>query len=63
MDGREFAQNLLATAPHLKVIYTSGYSSEMHLRDLKLGPGVSFLSKPFDMLTLAQLIRDSLAGK
>ena len=62
ITGKDFAQNLLAGAPALKVIYISGYSPDIRLTDLQLGPGIRFLSKPFDTATLAQVVREVLNG-
>jgi two-component system cell cycle sensor histidine kinase/response regulator CckA len=60
MNGKEFAEKLLAEAPKLKVIYMSGYSPDITLSDLRLGDGIHFLPKPFDTFTLAQTIRTAL---
>jgi len=60
MNGKEFAQRLLAESSELKVIYMSGYSPDITLSDLHLGEGVCFLAKPFDTFTLAQTIRAAL---
>jgi CheY-like chemotaxis protein len=57
MSGKEFAEQLLAETPKLKVIYMSGYSPDITLSDLHLGEGVRFLAKPFDTSALAQTIR------
>ena len=59
MSGRELAQELKARKPELKVIYTSGYSSdvmgaEAELRDVK------FLQKPYPPPRLAQTVRECL---
>jgi len=59
MTGRELAETLRRQKPELKVIYTSGYSSDVmgqeHApRDIK------FLQKPYPPLELAQAVRESL---
>ncbi|HSY19441.1 MAG TPA: PAS domain-containing protein [Candidatus Acidoferrales bacterium] len=60
MNGKEFAEKLLAEAPKLKVIYMSGYSPDITLSDLHLGQGIHFLAKPFDTIALAKTIRAAL---
>ena len=45
MTGRELAEQLKSRKPELKIIYTSGYSSEVMGSDMGL-PGSKFLAKP-----------------
>jgi len=59
-NGRELAERLSAESPNLKVIYTSGYSTEVAGPDLQLEDGVNFLSKPFEAHKLARTIRAQL---
>ena len=59
MTGRELAEELKTRKPTLKVLYTSGYSSdvmggEMGLRD------TMFLQKPYPPPLLAKTVRDCL---
>jgi len=60
MSGKDLAQRILQENPKLKVIYMSGYSSEVAGKDFPLKEGVNFLTKPFQALKLAQTIRNSL---
>ena len=60
MTGKELAQKLLQRNPKLKVIYASGYSSEIAGEHILLETGVNFLTKPFQARTLAQTIRNRL---
>ena len=60
LTGKELAQRLLRENPKLKVIYMSGYTTELVGRDFPLKEGVNFLAKPFETSLLAQIIRDSL---
>jgi len=46
----------------LKVIYASGYSTEVAGRDFSLEEGVNFLAKPFEASKLAQTVRNCLDG-
>jgi CheY-like chemotaxis protein len=60
LNGIELAAQLLAQAPALKVIYTSGYSTHLATEDLRLEEGVNFLSKPYALNRLTHIIRNSL---
>ncbi len=46
-NGLELSRLLLAKKPELKVIYTSGYSSDLFGSDVKLREGVNYLPKPY----------------
>ena len=59
MTGRELAEQLKARKPNLKVIYTSGYSSEVMGPESELR-GARFLQKPYPPPRLAQVVRESL---
>jgi PAS domain S-box-containing protein len=60
MTGKDLAQRLLKENPKLKVIYMSGYSTELFEKDFPLNKGVNFLAKPFQTFELAQAIRNRL---
>jgi CheY-like chemotaxis protein len=60
MNGKELARRLLKEEPELKVIYMSGYSTEVAGKDLSLEAGANFLGKPFQASDLAQTIRARL---
>ena len=59
MTGRELAEKLQSEKPGLKVIYTSGYSTEVG-KGLQLIEGVNFLQKPYPSGKLVQAVRKSL---
>ena len=59
MTGRELADQLKKRKPSLKVIYTSGYSSEVMGRD-DHPPDIRFLQKPYPPPQLAQTVRECL---
>ena len=65
MTGSDLAAQLSKRSPRLKVIYTSGYSDGMAGKDISLLEGRDFLSKPYSVGKLAQLVRQCLdnAGK
>jgi signal transduction histidine kinase/FixJ family two-component response regulator len=60
MTGGELAGKLIAQVPQLRVIYSSGYSSEIVNKHVRLEEGVNFLSKPFETRKLAQTVRNRL---
>jgi PAS domain S-box-containing protein len=60
MTGKELGERLLKKNPKLKVIYASGYSSEVAGKDFQLEEGVNFLTKPFQAQKLARTVRNCL---
>ena len=59
MTGKELAQELKTRKPDLKVIYTSGYSSDVMGEDPELRD-VKFLQKPYPPPQLAKAVRECL---
>jgi PAS domain S-box-containing protein len=59
LTGFNLAEKLRAEKPQLRVIYTSGYSTEIR-KAARLGAGAKFLQKPYSPSVLARLVRDSL---
>ena len=62
ISGRELAETLRGRKPDLKIIFTSGYSSEVMGRDPSLGD-IRFLQKPYPPPQLAQTVRECLDVK
>jgi two-component system, cell cycle sensor histidine kinase and response regulator CckA len=62
MSGGELANDLVKRHPKLKIIYTSGYSSEILKQDSLLAQGINFLPKPYDLPELLKAIRLCLDG-
>jgi two-component system, cell cycle sensor histidine kinase and response regulator CckA len=60
MTGIDLAKRLLQEKPKLKVVYMSGYSAKLVGKDFQMKEGANFVSKPFEVLKLAQTIRASL---
>ena len=60
VNGRELAGQLLASRPELKVIYTSGYSTDIAEADFTLREGLNFLQKPYSSQKLAEIVRECL---
>ena len=60
MSGRQLAERLKADMPELKILYTSGYSTELLGKDLELKEGINFLQKPYPPSKLLQTVRSAL---
>ncbi len=60
VNGLELSQRLLARQPSLKVIYTSGYSSELFGSDIQLEDGRNYLPKPYLSAKLTSILRRAL---
>lgn len=63
VNGRQIAEQLKAERSTLKVVYASGFTSEL-IEDVQeeLVEGVNFLQKPYTTQTLAQTVRQCLAA-
>jgi two-component system cell cycle sensor histidine kinase/response regulator CckA len=59
MTGRELAEQLKHRKPNLKIVFTSGYSSDLIDHDEELAD-VRFLQKPYPPPQLAQTVRECL---
>ena len=62
-SGLDVAEHCLSTKPNLKVIYTSGYSSELFGSDLQLKDGVNYLPKPYFTRKLTAIVCGALERK
>jgi two-component system cell cycle sensor histidine kinase/response regulator CckA len=60
MNGRDLAKNLLALYPHLKRLFTSGYTANVIAHNGVLDEGVHFIQKPFSKKDLAAKVREVL---
>lgn len=60
LTGAQLAKQLCQINSALKVLYISGYSSEVLGKELALTEGVNFLTKPFHPHQLAEIIRANL---
>ena len=59
MGGREFAVAAVKLRPGLKVVFVSGHTQDVILKE-GIQHGEAFLQKPFDPMQLAQKVRDTL---
>jgi DNA-binding NarL/FixJ family response regulator len=60
LNGPELAEQIASLRPGIKVIFTSGYSSETIARRGSLDPAVAFIPKPYRPKALARRIREVL---
>ncbi len=57
VTGRDLAETLLADKPALKVIFSSGYSTDMVGNNFLLEEEINFLPKPYPPKALIQIVR------
>ncbi|MGC3960516.1 MAG: ATP-binding protein [Verrucomicrobiota bacterium] len=60
VSGRELAQQLRAEKPALKVLFSSGYSTDLVGKNTHLQDGKNFLPKPYNPEKLANTVRKCL---
>ncbi|MBZ9678379.1 CHASE3 domain-containing protein [Mesorhizobium sp. ES1-1] len=60
MNGRKLAQEALQRVPHLKVIFTTGFTRNAVVHNGVLDHDVHFLAKPFTIEQLAAKLREVL---
>lgn len=63
VSGAALAQQLLKKSPRLRVLYTSGYSTELIESADQLIEGVNFLPKPFEVSNLIKTVQRCLASE
>ncbi len=61
MNGRDLYENLIYLRPDLKVLYISGYDSNIIAHQGILEGGVHFLQKPFTAEALANKVREAMS--
>jgi PAS domain S-box-containing protein len=62
MGGRQLADHLIASDPQLKVVFMSGYTDDVVLRNGVMQSDAGFLQKPFASNALLWKVRDALDG-
>jgi signal transduction histidine kinase/ActR/RegA family two-component response regulator len=60
MSGKVLADHAIGKLPHLKVLFTTGFSRNAVIHNNILDAGVNFLPKPFTVTQLAQKVRSVL---
>ncbi len=63
ITGRDLAVCMAGLRPEMKVLFTSGYTSNVIAHQGVLDPGLSYLSKPFTPTLLAQRVRSILSNR
>ncbi len=61
-NGRKLAEQALERWPHLKVLFTTGFTRNAVVHNGVIDPGVHFLAKPFTIDQLAMKLREVLDG-
>jgi len=54
---------MLLLNPNLKLLFMSGYTSNVIAHDEMLSPGAHFIQKPFTRKALAAKLRESLVNR
>ncbi len=62
MSGKDIALMCTAVIPALKVLYMSGYTSDVIMHHGVLDEGLAFLQKPFSPVSLTAKVREVLDG-
>ena len=60
LNGRQLATEAEQRRPHLKVLFTTGYTRNAIVHHGRLDPGVQLISKPFTLQELGKKIREVL---
>ncbi|MDZ7699219.1 MAG: response regulator [Deltaproteobacteria bacterium] len=60
MNGKELAKKLRAVRPTVKLLFMSGYTSDVMARHGVLDQGMNFIEKPFAFTELAEKVRQVL---
>ena len=60
ITGLELFQRFKQTKATLKAIVSSGYSMELATANVPTGPDLAYLSKPYEIATLAAAVRRCL---
>jgi CheY-like chemotaxis protein len=63
MNGRQLVDAARVARPELKVLFMTGYAENAAIANGFLEPGMSMITKPFAMETLATRIRDIIEGR
>ena len=63
MNGRDLAKHMLSLYPNIKILFMSGYTSNVIAHHGVLDEGVHFIQKPFSLKDLSYKVREALDGK
>jgi signal transduction histidine kinase len=62
MNGRQLADAVAHGRPHMKILFTTGYTRNAIVHNGQLDPGIQLIGKPFTYSDLAAKIRTVLDG-
>lgn len=62
LDGPTLAERMTAARPGLRVVFVSGYPSDVAIRPGSQGGRAAFLQKPYTISQLAATVRAALDG-
>jgi PAS domain S-box-containing protein len=62
MSGPALVESMLERNPGMRVLYMSGYAGDVIASDRGLDPGIPFIQKPFNFLSLTRKVREILDG-
>ncbi|PSJ40887.1 GAF domain-containing protein [Allosphingosinicella deserti] len=62
LNGRQVADAARAARPGLKILFITGYAENAVIGNGHLDPGMSIVTKPFQMDVLARKIREAIEG-
>jgi two-component system cell cycle sensor histidine kinase/response regulator CckA len=60
LSGPDLAQRIVSRRPGVRVLYISGFASQLGTAHGSLSPGITILHKPFTPETLVRTVRDCL---
>ncbi len=63
MNGRELAERLQSLYPSMKILFMSGYTTDVIAHRGVLDEGVNFITKPFSMKDMAVKVQEALREK
>ncbi|MCK6548298.1 response regulator [Myxococcota bacterium] len=62
MNGQDLAKLLASTRPHLRVLFMSGYPTDVGPKRIAVDPATTLVQKPFAVATLTTRIREALSS-
>ena len=62
MNGKQMVEQIIQVRPDIRVLYISGYTSDIIAQKGVLDKGMHFLMKPFNMRTLSEKVKEILCG-
>jgi two-component system, cell cycle sensor histidine kinase and response regulator CckA len=62
MNGKAMVETIESFRPNLKVLFMSGYTSDLVAQRGVVDEGTYFIQKPFDIYSLNEKIQDTLSG-